>query len=182
MQHSLGVAHGGKVKCVHVYKDVKSEESDFDDDEIEIETDYVTGTVMTIFMLHCESHGFQHMFHDGGPASYIQLADSLQVDYILNELIPMPDVTIAELHWDRPYGKMVDVLFTSESMKRPGRFTDVNLVEAHQSTDRTLLVAKQNRNIQKKEMARKAKISDDKNIDSNFDENLRLLQSRQCIF
>ena len=88
MQHSLGVAHGGKVKCVHVYKDVKGEESDFDNDESEIETDYVTGTgtAVTIFTLHCESHDLQHMFHDGGPASYRQLADSLQVDYILNKL------------------------------------------------------------------------------------------------
>jgi len=107
MQHSLGVAPGGKVKCVHVFKDVKSEASDFDDDDSEIETGYVTCTAMTIFTLHCESHSFQHMFHDGGPASYRQLADSLQVDYVLNKLIPV--VTIAELHWDRPYGEMVDV-------------------------------------------------------------------------
>jgi len=77
---------------------------------------------------------------------------------------------------------MVDVLFTSDSMKRPGRFTDANLVEAHRATDRALLVAEQNRDIQKKEMARKAKISDDKNFESNFDENLRLQQSRKCIF
>ena len=98
------------------------------------------------------SHVFQHMFHVGGPASYMQLADSLQVDYILDELIPWSNVTITEFHWDRPYGKMVDVLFTSDSMKRPGRFTDANLSEAHRSTDRALLVAKQNRNIQKKEM------------------------------
>jgi len=128
-QHSVNVVRGGKVKCESECKDCQN--SDCDDDLNDSETQCVVCTVMTIFTFHCESYAFLNMFHEGQPAPYFQVLNSVQVDSILDKQIPGPEITIQELDWSMSYGSKVKVLFTSDSMMRPCRFDEVNFAEAH---------------------------------------------------